>query len=89
MCHSFAKNPEHVIGLDEEDESTLRNHRVLYVALRFRSMSRDNITPENAIALADAIINFLSGVKDEEEIVTTTTTHIDAATTSTIEAMRP
>ncbi|KAK9086736.1 hypothetical protein Syun_029130 [Stephania yunnanensis] len=66
------------------------NHRALDVALRFRSMSRTNDTAENAIAMVDAVIAFLSGVEEEEEdMVTSTTTHSDGATTSTAATMTP
>ncbi|KAK9082501.1 hypothetical protein Syun_031822 [Stephania yunnanensis] len=62
VSYPFAENPKHVSEVDEEDESTL----ALDVVLRFRSMQRANITLENAIAMADAILTLLSGVQDEE-----------------------
>ncbi|KAK9142321.1 hypothetical protein Syun_011721 [Stephania yunnanensis] len=44
-----------------------------------------NITPENAIIMADVIIALLSGVEDEiEEMVTAMIAHSDEATTSTV-----
>ncbi|KAK9163095.1 hypothetical protein Syun_003997 [Stephania yunnanensis] len=65
-----------------------RNHRALDVALQFRLMLKDNVTAENAIAMAHAVIVFLSGVEEEEEdTVTATTTQSDGATTSTAATM--
>ncbi|KAK9143527.1 hypothetical protein Syun_012927 [Stephania yunnanensis] len=50
----------------------------------------NQFTAENAIAMVDTLIAFLSGVEEEEEdMVTGTTTHIDRATTSTATAMAP
>ncbi|KAK9082487.1 hypothetical protein Syun_031690 [Stephania yunnanensis] len=59
VSHPFAENPEHVSEVDEEDESTL-------VDILLISMPRANITLENAIAMADAVLTLLSGVQDEE-----------------------
>ncbi|KAK9169576.1 hypothetical protein Syun_001716 [Stephania yunnanensis] len=88
--HQFAESPEHVTGVDDEDEATLRNYRALDVALQFRSMPRTNVTTKNAIAMEDAVIAFLYGVEEEEEdMVTDITTHSDGATTSTTTAMAP
>ncbi|KAK9121267.1 hypothetical protein Syun_018884 [Stephania yunnanensis] len=44
-----------------------RNRRTFDVALRFRSMPKTNVMAENAIAMADAVIAFLSGFEEEEE----------------------
>ncbi|KAK9160917.1 hypothetical protein Syun_007258 [Stephania yunnanensis] len=57
---------------------------------RRRTMPKTNVTAENAIAMADAMIAFLSGVEGEEEdMVTGTTTHSDGAITSTTAVMAP
>ncbi|KAK9122027.1 hypothetical protein Syun_019644 [Stephania yunnanensis] len=63
VSHQFAKNLEHVTRVVDEDEPTLRNFRALDVALRFRTMPKTNVTAENAIAMVDAVIAFLSRVK--------------------------
>ncbi|KAK9143526.1 hypothetical protein Syun_012926 [Stephania yunnanensis] len=74
--HQFAENPEHVNGVVDEYEPTL--------------MPKTNVTAENAIAMANAVIAFLSGVEDEnEDMVTGTTTHNDRATTSITAIMAP
>ncbi|KAK9093148.1 hypothetical protein Syun_028059 [Stephania yunnanensis] len=55
-----------------------------------RTMPKTNVTAENAIAMADAVITFLSGVEEEEEeMVIGTTTHNDGATKSIVAAMAP
>ncbi|KAK9092849.1 hypothetical protein Syun_027760 [Stephania yunnanensis] len=51
-----------------------RNLGALDVALRFRLMPKTNVTAENAIAVADAVIAFLPGVEEEEEDTVTATT---------------
>ncbi|KAK9151386.1 hypothetical protein Syun_009695 [Stephania yunnanensis] len=72
------------------EDKKVTSFLALDVALRFMTMPKTNVTTENAIATANAVIAFLFGVEEEEEdMVTGTTTHNDGATTPTTAAMAP